>query len=187
MPRPEKVRAVAEIKEQIESAQAVFVTEFRGMSVKQLQELRRGLRQAGAEYRVLKMTLARRAADELGIDGIAEHLSGPTALAFALTDPVATAKALRDAGRETGLLVVKAGILSGTVIAPEQVSKLAEIEPREVLLGKVARAAQAPLSRLAGLVSALPRNLANVMSQLLESKRSQTDDAGADVPADEEE
>ncbi len=117
MPRPEKVQAVAEIKERIEGAQAVFITEFRGMSVKQMQTLRSALRQSGAEYKVVKMTLARRATDELEIDGVAEHLLGPTGLTFADADPVATAKILTDTGKENERLVIKAGILSGDIIS----------------------------------------------------------------------
>jgi large subunit ribosomal protein L10 len=173
MPRPEKVQAVAEIKDRIEGAQAVFVTEFRGMTVKQLSQLRRSLRETGADYKVFKMTLARRAADELGIEGIAEHLVGPTALTFAGTDAVATAKALRDAGRDNDKLVVKAGIIAGgSVIPPEQVSKLADIEPREVLLSKIAGAAKAPMVQMAGLLVSFTRNAATMFSQLLEKMES---------------
>ena len=169
MPRPEKVQAVAEIKERIEDASAVFVTEFRGLSVKQLSQLRRTLRESGADYKVVKMTLARRATDELGIEGIHEHLVGPTGLTFANTDAVATAKVLRDAGKENDKLVIKAGILQGgQVLLPEQVTKLADIEPREVLLSKIAGAAKAPMAQLAGLVGSFTRNAATMFSQLLE-------------------
>lgn len=172
MPRPEKVQAVAEIKERIESAQAVFVTEFRGLSVTQLQKLRASLRETGAEYKVVKMSLARRATDELEIDGIGEHLIGPTALAFANTDPVATAKALRDVGDGNEKFVIKAGILSGEIILPEQIRKLASIESREVLLAKIAGAAKAPLYKGAGMFASFTRNTATMMSQLLEKKES---------------
>lgn len=182
MPRPEKVEAVAEIKERIEGASAVFVTEFRGLTVKQLSQLRRSLRESGADYKVVKMTLARRAADELGIDGISEHLVGPTGLTFANTDAVATAKALRDAGKDNDKLVVKAGILQGgSVILPEQITKLADIEPREVLLSKIAGAAKAPMAQLAGLLASFNRNAATMFSQLLEKKES-----GAPLAAAEE-
>ena len=172
MPRPEKVQAVADIKERIEAAQAVFVTEFRGLTVTQLQKLRASLRETGAEYKVVKMSLARRAADELSIDGIEEHLIGPTALAFANVDPVATAKALRDVGDGNEKFVIKAGILSGEVLLPEQVKKLASIEPRDVLLAKIAGAAKAPLYKGAGMFASFTRNAATMMSQLLEKKES---------------
>lgn len=172
MPRPDKVQAVQDIKERFEESQAVFLTEFRGMTVKQLQQLRRVLRDTGADYKVVKMTLARRATDELGLDGISDHLVGPTALAFAKVDPVATAKALRDFGRESDRLVVKAGVLAGSVLGGEAVSRLADIEPREVLLAKIAGAAKAPLYQMAGMLQAFTRNAASMFSQLLEKKEA---------------
>jgi large subunit ribosomal protein L10 len=172
MPRPDKVQAVQDIKERFEESQAVFLTEFRGMTVKQLQQLRRVLRDTGADYKVVKMTLARRATDELGLDGISDHLVGPTALAFAKVDPVATAKALRDFGRESDRLVVKAGVLAGSVLEGEAVSRLADIEPREVLLAKIAGAAKAPLYQMAGMLQAFTRNAASMFSQLLEKKEA---------------
>lgn len=181
MPRPEKVQAVAEIKEQIEGARAVYLTEFRGLSVSQLQTLRRALRDTGADYKVVKMTLAKRAADELGIEGISEHLVGPTALTFAHDDAVATAKALKDASKENENLVLKAGIMSGDILLPEQVSKLAEIEPREVLLAKIAGGAKAPLFKAAGMFAAFNRNAANMFSQLLDKKES-GESVGASAP-----
>lgn len=170
MPRPEKVAAVADIKERIEGSQAVFVTEFRGLTVKQLGSLRRNLRESGAEYKVVKMTLARRAVDELGIEGLTDHLVGPSGLTFAKGDPVATAKVLRDLNRENEKLVVKAGILSGKVILGEQVKALADIEPREVLLAKIAGAAKAPLYKTAGLMASFTRNAATMFAQLLDKK-----------------
>lgn len=184
MPRPEKVQAVADIKERIESAQAVFVTEFRGLTVTQLQALRASLRESGAEYKVVKMSLARLAADELSIEGIEEHLIGPTALAFANDDPVATAKALRDVGDSNEKFVIKAGILSGEILLPEQVKKLASIEPREVLLAKIAGAAKAPLYKGAGMFASFTRNAATMMSQLLEKKESGETTSSGDAPAE---
>ncbi len=188
MPRPEKVQAVAEIKERMEEAQAIFVTEFRGLSVKQFQQLRRSLRDSGADYKVVKMTLARRAADEIGIEGIADHLVGPTGLTFANQDAVATAKALRDAGKDNENVVIKAGVLrGGQVIPPEQVTKLADIEPREVLLAKIAGAAKAPLYSMAGMLGSFTRNAATMFSQLLEKKESDAPEpaTGEVLPADE--
>jgi large subunit ribosomal protein L10 len=187
MPRPEKVQAVAEIKEQIEGARAVYLTEFRGLTVSQLQTLRKALRETGADYKVVKMTLAKRATDDLGIDGISEYLVGPTALTFANNDAVATAKALKDASKENDKLVLKAGIMSGEILLPEQVSRLAEIEPREVLLAKIAGGAKAPLIKAAGLFAAFNRNAANMFSQLLDKKESGefVGAAAPDAPAEE--
>jgi large subunit ribosomal protein L10 len=169
MPRPEKIRAVEEIKAQLENSEAVFLTEYRGLSVSQQQELRRGLREAEAEYKVLKMSLARRAAHALGLDELEEWLAGPTAIAFTRGDPVLTARTLRNFARDNEQLVLKAGLLAGRVIPPEQVTVLADIEPREVLLSKIAGAAKAPLSNLAGAFAALMRDAASMFSQLLEA------------------
>lgn len=183
MPRPEKVQAVQDIREKLESAEAVFLTEYRGLSVKAVSELRRALRDSGAEYKVVKMTLARLAAGDAGITGLDDHLIGPTALAFANRDPVATAKALKDFAKTGDSLVLKAGYLSGQVLTPEEVSRLAEIEPREVLLAKFAGAAKAPLYAAAGMFASFTRNAASMFSQLLDKKES---GEPAPVPAAEE-
>lgn len=180
MPRPEKVQAVAEIKQQIESAQAVFLTEYRGIAVQKMSDLRRRLRDAGAEYKVVKMTLARRAADDLGIEGLDEHLAGPTAMAFAHADAVAVAKALSDFSKENEALVIKLGLLADRVLQPEEVSRLAAIEPREVLLAKVAGAARAPLYALAGMLASFTRDAAGLFSALLEKKEA-SDPTGTEV------
>lgn len=173
MPRPEKVQAVEEIRDRFETSSASFLTEYRGLSVTQLQELRRKLREAGGSYKVYKMTLARRAADELGAEGLDEWLAGPTAIAFAGEDPVPVAKALSDYANNHELFVIKGGLLSGSIIAPETVAKLATIESREVLLAQIAGAAKAPLVNLAGLMSAFTRNAASMFSQLLEKKEGE--------------
>ncbi len=172
MPRPEKVQAVADIKESLQSSEAVFLTEYRGLSVKAVQELRANLRASGAEYKVVKMTLARLAAGDAGISGLDEYLLGPTALAFAKTDPVATAKALKNFARSHEVFVLKAGVLSGSILSPEEVSRLADIEPREVLLAKIAGAARAPLMQAASLFASFNRSAATMFHQLLDKKES---------------
>jgi large subunit ribosomal protein L10 len=190
MPRPEKVQAVADIKESLEGAEAVFLTEYRGLTVKAVQELRASLRSSGAEYKVVKMTLARRAADDAGIAGLDEYLLGPTALAFAKSDPVATAKALKEFAKTHEVFVMKAGVLSGNILSPEDVSRLAEIEPREVLLAKIAGAAKAPLAQAAGLFASFNSNAASMFKQLLDKKESgeiapAEGESNASLPADE--
>ena len=180
MPRPEKVQAVEEIKERIENAEATFLTEYRGLTVSEQQQLRRGLREANAEYKVVKMSLARLAATELGLDELTESMIGPTAIAFANTDPVPVAKVLKDFAKDHEHLVLKVAVMSGKLLPPEQVSKLAEIEPRDVLLGKIAGAAKAPLAKMAGMLGSFMRDTASMMSQLLEKKES-----GEFVSADE--
>jgi large subunit ribosomal protein L10 len=190
MPTPEKVQAVADIKDWLEGAEAVFLTEYRGLTVKEAQELRRSVRASGAEYKVVKMTLAKLAARDAGIEGFDEYLSGPTALAFAKSDPVATAKALKDFSKSHGVFVLKAGYLGGDLLTPEQVSKLAEIESREVLLAMFAGAAKAPLNQAAGMFASFTRDAASMFSQLLDKKESGESPADGDaeeasLPADE--
>lgn len=172
MARPEKVQAVSDIREGLEGAEAVFLTEYRGLSVSAVQELRNALRDSGAEYKVVKMTLAKLAAGDAGIEGLDEFLGGPTALAFANSDPVATAKALKDFSKDNDVFVLKAGYLSGNILSPEEISKLAEIEPREVLLAKIVGAAKAPMFSAAGMFASFNRNAASMFSQLLDKKES---------------
>lgn len=190
MARPEKVQAVKDIREGLEGAEAVFLTEYRGLSVQALQDLRGALRQSGAEYKVVKMTLAKLAAGDAGIEGLDEYLAGPTAMAFANSDPVATAKALKDFSKNHEVFVLKAGYLSGNILSPEEVSKLAEVEPREVLLAKIAGAAKAPLFSAAGMFASFNRDAASMFSQLLDKKESGESVSGgeaaeASLPADE--
>jgi len=182
MPRPEKVKAVADIRERLEDAEAVFLTEYRGLSVQAVQDLRRALRENGAEYKVVKMTLARLAASDAGIEGMGEYLAGPTALAFANADPVAAAKALKEFAKSHDVFVLKAGFLSGSVLSPEEIAKLAEIESREVLLAKVAGAAKAPLAKAAAMFASFTRDAASVFTQLLEKKESGELGSGGGAP-----
>jgi len=172
MPRPEKVQAVADIKERIEGAQAVFLAEYAGLSVKDQQALRRELRASGAEFKVVKMTLARLAAGDLEIDSLDELLLGPTGLTFADGDPAGAAKVLKDFARTHDVFVIKGGLLGTDFLSPEKIAELADIDSREVLLAKIAGAMKAPMANLAGLLAALPRNTASVLQQLLEKKEA---------------
>lgn len=184
MPRPEKVQAVADIKERIEGAQAVFLAEYAGLSVQEQQTLRRELRANGAEFKVVKMTLARLAAADLDIEDLDELLLGPTGLTFADGDPVGAAKVLRDFAKGHEVLVIKGGLLGREFLTPERVAELADIEPREVLLARIAGAFEAPMAKMAGLLAALPRNAATLMQQLLEKKQEESSElpAASDQP-----
>jgi large subunit ribosomal protein L10 len=184
MPRPEKVQAVADITERLERAQAVFVAEYAGLTVKEQRELRRGLRAAGSEFRVVKMTLARRAADELGRPAFKSLLGGPSGLAYAYDDAAATARLLRDFARDHVRLQIKGALFGTDVIPPERVSALADLEPRPVLLARVAGVLQAPLAAMAGLLAAVPRGLATVLSALAEKKPAAAATAEAAPAAD---
>ncbi len=182
MPRPEKVQAVADIKERIEGSQAVFLAEYAGLSVKDQQELRRSLRESGAEFKVVKMTMARLAAAELDIDTLDELLLGQTGMAFADDDPASAAKVLKDFAKSHETFVVKGGLLGIEFLTPEKIAELADLDSRDVLLAKIAGVMQAPMANLAGLLAALPRNTANVLSQLLEQKEAE-EPAAQEEPA----
>ena len=182
MPRPEKVKAVEQIKERFAASSNSFLTEYRGLTVAQQQELRRSLREAGADYKVMKMTLTRRALNELGQYGLDEWLKGPTAVAFAADDPVPTARALVGFGKEHENFVIKAGLLNGQVMEAGKVAALAAVEDRPVLLSKMAGAFRGPLSRAAFLMGSFPREAASVFSQLLERKEEAAGPAPGSPP-----
>jgi len=171
-PRAEKVAVVEEITAKLNSADAVFITEYRGMSVGQLAALRRQLKPAGGEYKVYKNTLARFAAQNAGLDSLADILVGPSGMTFASGDIAATAKALRDAAKANPLLIIKGGAMGSTVLSAKDVEVLAELPSREVLLAMFAGALQAPLVKTAGLLQALPRNFAYGLKALIDQKEA---------------
>jgi len=153
MARSDKVAAVAELANRFSSSAGVVLTEYRGLSVKALKDLRRSLGH-DASYSVSKNTLTTIAAREAGVDGIEQHLVGPTAIAFIDGDPVVVAKGLRDFARTNPQLVIKGGVLDGKFMTPDEVRKLADLESRDVLLAKVAGAMQGVLQQAISLVSA---------------------------------
>ena len=153
MARSDKVAAVAELANRFSSSAGVVLTEYRGLSVKALKDLRRSLGQ-DASYSVSKNTLTTIAARDAGVDGIEQHLVGPTAIAFIDGDPVVVAKGLRDFARTNPQLVIKGGVLDGKFMTPDDVRKLADLESRDVLLAKVAGAMQGVLQQAVSLVSA---------------------------------
>jgi large subunit ribosomal protein L10 len=190
-PRPEKVAVVDEVRERLSSAKAALLTEYRGLDVKSISELRRALRAAGGDYKIYKNTLVRFAVRDLGLD-IEDLLIGPTAIAFVVdtkpdgtpADAVDVAKALRDFARTNPSLVVKGGVLSDKLLSAVDARALADIEPREVLLAKLAGAMAAPMQQLAGLLQALPRNMAYGLAALIE-ERGGAPEPVADEPAAE--
>jgi large subunit ribosomal protein L10 len=171
-PRTEKVAVVEEIASKLRDASAVFVTEYRGMTVGALATLRGSLRQTGAEHKVYKNTLARFAADQAGFDGLKELLVGPTALTFVAGDSVAAAKALREVARTNPMLVLKGGALGTSMLSAADVTALAELPSREELLARFAGALQAPLVKTASLLQALPRNFAYGLAALIEKQEA---------------
>jgi large subunit ribosomal protein L10 len=155
-----KQAVVGEIADKLRGADAAVLTEYRGLTVTEIAELRGALRPAGAEYKVYKNTLARRAAADAGLDDLVPSLEGPVAIAFVQGDAVIAAKALRDFAKGNDKLVIKGGVLGDRPLTSSDVSALADVPPREVLLAKLAGGFQAPLVKAAGLFQALPRNLA---------------------------
>ena len=153
MARPDKAAAVAQLKEQFSSANAAVLTEYRGLTVKNLLELRRSLGE-DATYAVAKNTLTTIAAREAGIEGLEAQLTGPTAIAFINGDIATVAKGLRDFAKAHPLLVIKGGVMDGRVLNADEVKKLADLESREVLLAKLAGAMQGTLQKAVYLFAA---------------------------------
>ena len=199
MARADKTAAVAELTERFSSSAGAVLTEYRGLSVKALKELRRNLG-TDATYAVSKNTLTTIAAREAGVTGIEEHLVGPTAIAFIDGDPVVVAKGLRDFARTNPLLVIKGGVLDGKFLNPDEVRKLADLESREVLLAKVAGGMQgvlqqavsliaAPLSQMARLAAALQQAEQEAPGRLAAgspSPQPSTDEPSTDEPSTDE-
>jgi large subunit ribosomal protein L10 len=172
MARSDKTAAVAEIADELRGSTAVVLTEYRGLSVRQLTELRRALG-GNASYSVVKNTLTKLAAKEAGIEGIDKHLVGPSAIAFVKGDPVDAAKGLRDFARLHPVLVIKAGVLEGKLLSPDEIRRLADLESREVLLAKMAGAMKASLVNAVSLFNAPLAKTA----QLVEALRQKTEAA----------
>lgn len=167
-----KAATVDEIAGKFSSADAVIVTEYRGLTVGQLAALRRQLRGAGTELKVYKNTLALRAAKQAGIEGLDENLIGPSAIVFVHGDVAAAAKALKDGAKATPALVLKGGVMGGKAFTAKDVEALADLPSREVLLARLAGAIQAPLVKTAGLLQALPRNLAYGLKALIDQQEA---------------
>ena len=178
MARPEKTAVVDEIRAKLDGADAAVLTEYRGLTVSELAQLRGSLRPAGTEYKVFKNTLARRALEASGLEELLPMLSGPTAIAFVQGDAVIAAKALRDFGRTNPALVIKGGLLGPRVLSPAEIADLADVEPREVLLARLAGGFQAPLTKAAGLFQAFTRNFAYGLKAYVD-QRVEAGEAGA--------
>ena len=211
--RPDKGDSVAELTESFQGATAAVLTEYRGLTVKQLKELRRALG-ADTTYSVVKNTLTRIAANRAGLAGLDDLLAGPTAVAFVKGDPVTAAKGLRDFAKANPALVVKGGVMDGKSLTADEIRKLADLESREVLLAKLAGAMKAsltqavylfaaPLSQaarafgaleakaqqdpsvLAGGAGAAPAADAPVVEETAEATAEPVEDVAAEAPAEE--
>jgi large subunit ribosomal protein L10 len=181
-PRAEKVAVVNEVRERLDHASAAILTEYRGLKVKEIGQLRRSLRQAGGEYRIYKNTLVRLAVAGLDVDGLEQLLTGPTAIAFVDGDAATVAKALRDYARTNPHLVVKGGILGTKLMSAAEATALADLPSREVVLSRLAGALAAPMVQFAGLLQALPRNFAYGLKALVDQRGGIPEPAAAAEP-----
>ncbi|MGY1825472.1 MULTISPECIES: 50S ribosomal protein L10 [unclassified Blastococcus] len=186
MPTQAKAAVIDEITERFQSSSAAVLTEYRGLTVAQLTQLRRSLGE-GSSYAVVKNTLTKRAADSVGHPDLAPLLNGPTAIAFIEGDVVEAAKAIRDFARANPLLVVKGGVVEGRTVGPAEVTALADVEPREVLLAKLAGAMKGNLTKAAGLFQAPLSQVARLAEALKEKKPAEAgapEAAAADTTPD---
>ncbi len=168
--RPDKVATVDEVVARAAASSTAVVTEYRGLTVTQISSLRRQLRTLGADYKVFKNTLVRRAIVGTSAEPIGPFLEGPTAIAFIDGDVTAVAKALRDFAREYPSLIVKGGVLDGKTLTLSDLSALADLPSRDVLLARLAGLLASPMRTMAGLLKALPQNFAYGLSALIDSK-----------------
>jgi large subunit ribosomal protein L10 len=188
MARPDKAAGVAELVESFQESAGAVLTEYRGLTVKQLQNLRRALGE-NANYAVVKNTLTKIAATEAGVEGFDDLLTGPTAIAFIKGDLVEAAKGLRDFAKANPALVIKGGYLDGNPVDAAEIAKIADLESREVLLGKLAGAMLASLSQAVYLLNA-PLSQAARLAGALQAKAEEDPSvlrggAGEPAPATE--
>lgn len=174
MPTPEKENIIAELRDRIANSSIVVLTKFIGIDAAQATELRAKMRTEQVQLKVYKNTLAKRALDELDLAQAAAFMEGPTAWAFG-ADPVAPPQLLKEFNKEVPAVEMVGGILDGKVVSKEQLELLASLPPRVVLLGQAVRTLAAPLHNLVGVLSAVPRNLVNVLDQV----RKQKEESGA--------
>jgi large subunit ribosomal protein L10 len=170
MPTEAKRETVAELREELANARTLIVSEYRGLKVKEIAEIRRALRKQDVTYRIVKNRLMRIAADDSGAAALSPLLTGPTAIAFG-NDEAGTAKAVLDATRPYNRIVrITGGVLGDRAIGADDVTRLAALPPRDVLLARLAGGMQAPMSTLAGLLAAPLRNLGYALQQVAEQK-----------------
>jgi large subunit ribosomal protein L10 len=182
MAKADKATAVADIAEQFKEATATVVTEYRGLTVANLAELRRSL-SGSATYTVAKNTLVKRAASDAGIEGLDELFAGPTAIAFINGEPVDAAKAIKTFAKDHKALVIKGGYMDGKALSVDEVNRIADLESREVLLAKLAGAMKGNLAKAAGLFNAPASQAARLFAALQEKKSTEAPAAPAEAAA----
>jgi large subunit ribosomal protein L10 len=185
--KEDKERVVAELTERLRTSETLIVADYRGLTMTQIDDLRGRLLEHGARFAVVKNTLTRRAAEAAGADALLALLEGPTAIAFLESggDPVAVAKALSDAARETRILAIRGGLLEGRPMESAEVESLAKLPPMDVLRGQVLGAVTAPLMTIVGLFTAPLQDLYGLVDARIEQLREQGDTSEAEAPAAE--
>jgi large subunit ribosomal protein L10 len=183
--KEDKERVVAELTERLRTTETLLVADYRGLTMPQIDELRTKLLEHGARFAVVKNTLTRRAAETVGNDALLALLDGPTAIAFLESDgdPVAVAKALVDAARETRVLVVRGGMLEGRPVEPGEIESLAKLPPVDILRGQVLGAVTAPLTAIVGLFTAPLQELYGLLDARIEQLGAEQPEAEAEAEA----
>jgi large subunit ribosomal protein L10 len=184
--KDDKERVVADLTERLKNTETLLVADYRGLTMPQIDELRTKLLEHGARFAVVKNTLTRRAAEAAGTDALLAMLEGPTAIAFLESegDPVAVAKALVDAARDTKVLELRGGLLEGRPVEPGEIESLAKLPPVDVLRGQVLAAVTAPLTGIVALFSAPLQDLYGLIDARIEQLQAQGDTSGATAEAD---
>ena len=154
MPSTQKIERVAELKEQIEGSEALLLTEYRGLTVSEITELRSSLREGGARFAVIKNTLMKRALEQTDASELGSLLDGPSAMAFVREDPVAAAKSVTAAAKKFPALILKGGFVEGRLLSADQAKALADLDTREVMLSKLAGLMKSEMSRAAAMFQA---------------------------------
>jgi large subunit ribosomal protein L10 len=187
MQKADKERLVAELSDRLKNTETLIVADYRGLTVTDIDKLRGELLEHGARFQVVKNTLTRRAAEEAGADALLALLEGPTAIAFLETDgdPVAVAKALSNAARDTKVLQIRGGILDGATIGEDEVKSLATLPPADVLRGQVVSAVTGPLMTVVGLFTAPLRDLVNLLDARIKQLEEQGEEPQAEAQAEE--
>jgi large subunit ribosomal protein L10 len=188
MKKEDKEHVVAELTDRLQKADTLLVADYRGLTMPQIDTLRSRLLESGARFHVVKNTLTRRAAEAAGADALLALLEGPSAIAFVESDGdmVAAAKAFADAARETRILEIRGGVMSGRTMTAAEVESLATLPPVEVLRGQVLGAILGPLNAIAGLVNAPLQNLYGLIDARIEQLQEQGDTSAAEAPAQAE-
>ena len=178
MATAEKQETVAQLADSMSAAKAIFLADFTGMDVETVTEMRRKLRAASVDYKVVKNRLAKRAAEAAGLGGLVEYLTGPTAMAFAGEDPVESAKILQEYAGDNGKIAIKTGLFEGQFLTPDRVKEMASLPSHQELLSKLVYTVQSPLSGFAGILNGLLRNLVGALSAVQEKQAAAGTDAG---------